>query len=46
MANFETLYARDMAAPTFFMFKVKCEPIQKYIQAPANSFLALWKQGI
>ncbi len=22
---------------------VKCEPIQNYIQAPAGSFLALWK---
>ena len=46
MANFETLYARDMVAPVFFLFKVKCEPIQNYIQAPANSFLALWKKGI
>jgi hypothetical protein len=24
---------------------VKCEPIQNYIQAPADSFLALWKEG-
>ncbi|MBW2704881.1 MAG: DUF89 family protein [Deltaproteobacteria bacterium] len=46
MANFETLYSRGMAAPVFFLFKVKCEPIQNYIQAPANSFLALWKEGI
>jgi uncharacterized protein with ATP-grasp and redox domains len=45
MANFETLYARDMVAPIFFLFKVKCEPIHKYIQAPANSFLALYKKG-
>ncbi len=45
MANFETLYPRGLAAPTFYLFKVKCEPIQKYIQAPANSFLALWKEG-
>ena len=45
MANFETLYSRDLAAPVFFLFKVKCEPIQNYIQAPANSFLALWKEG-
>jgi uncharacterized protein with ATP-grasp and redox domains len=45
MANFETLYPRDLAAPVFFLFKVKCEPIQNYIQAPANSFLALWKKG-
>ncbi len=46
MANFETLYPRDMAAPVFFLFKVKCEPIQNYIQAPSNSFLALWKEVI
>ena len=46
MANFETLYPRDMVAPVFFLFKVKCEPIQNYIQAQANSFLALGKKGI
>jgi len=45
MANFETLYARDMAPPVFFLFKVKCEPIHNYIQAPGNSFMALWKKG-
>ena len=45
MANFETLYSRNLAAPVFFLFKVKCKPIQNYIQAPANSFLALWKEG-
>ena len=44
MANFETLYPRKMVSPTFFLFKVKCEPIQNYIQAPANSFMALWKK--
>ena len=46
MANFETLYARDMASPVFFLFKVKCEPIHNYIKAPGNSFMALWKKGI
>jgi hypothetical protein len=46
MANFETLYPRDVSAPVFFLFKVKCEPIQNYINAPANSFMALWKEGI
>jgi len=45
MANFETLYSRDLAAPVFFLFKVKCEPIQNYIHAPARSFMALWKEG-
>ncbi len=46
MANFETLYPREMVSPTFFLFKVKCEPIQNYVQAPPNSFMALWKKGI
>ena len=45
MANFETLYPRRISAPSFYLFKVKCEPIQNYIQAPADSFLALWKGG-
>ena len=44
MANFETLFPKDISAPTFYLFKVKCEPIQNYIQAPINSFLALWKE--
>ncbi len=46
MANFETLYPRRISAPSFYLLKVKCEPIQNYIQAPANSFLAIWKEGI
>ena len=45
MANFETLYSRRISVPSFYIFKVKCEPIQNYIQAPANSFQALWKEG-
>jgi len=45
MANFETLHHRKMVPPTFYLFKVKCEPIRNYIQAPDNSFLALWKEG-
>jgi uncharacterized protein with ATP-grasp and redox domains len=45
MANFETLYPRCISVPSFYLFKVKCEPIQNYIQAPAGSFLALWKGG-
>ena len=45
MANFETLYAREMAAPVLFLFKVKCQPIQNYIQAPGSSFMALWNKG-
>jgi len=45
MANFETLYPRRIAAPTFYLFKVKCAPIQNFIQAPVGSFMALWKAG-
>ena len=45
MANFETLYPKPIPAPSFYLLKVKCEPIQNYIQAPVNSFLALWKVG-
>jgi uncharacterized protein with ATP-grasp and redox domains len=45
MANFETLYPRSIPAASFYLFKVKCEPIQNYIQAPVNSFMALWKDG-
>jgi uncharacterized protein with ATP-grasp and redox domains len=45
MANFETLYPKPIFAPSFYLFKVKCEPIQNYIQAPAGSFLALWKEA-
>jgi len=45
MANFETLYPKSISAPSFYLFKVKCEPIQNYIQAPVNSFMALWKDG-
>jgi uncharacterized protein with ATP-grasp and redox domains len=46
MANFETLYPKCISAPSFYLFKVKCEPIQNYIQAPVNSFLALWKKRV
>ena len=45
MANFETLFPKRISAPVFFIFKVKCEPMQNYIQAPLDSFMALWKAG-
>ncbi|MCP4622465.1 MAG: DUF89 family protein [bacterium] len=45
MANFETLYPKTIPMPSFYLLKVKCEPIQNYIQAPVDSFLALWKEG-
>jgi uncharacterized protein with ATP-grasp and redox domains len=45
LANFETLYPKSISAPSFYLFKVKCEPIQNFIQAPVGSFMALWKAG-
>jgi uncharacterized protein with ATP-grasp and redox domains len=45
MANFETIYPEEMASPVFFLFKVKCEPVHRWIQAPVGSFGALWKEG-
>jgi uncharacterized protein with ATP-grasp and redox domains len=45
MANFETLYPKSISTPSFYLFKVKCEPIQNFIQAPVGSFMALWKAG-
>ena len=45
MANFETIYPKNIAPPVFFLFKVKCEPVHRLIQAPVGSFVALWKEG-
>jgi uncharacterized protein with ATP-grasp and redox domains len=45
VANFECLYPRELPAPVFFLFKAKCEPIQKYLRASPDSFGALWKKG-
>ena len=28
-----------------FDFKIKCDPIHNYVQAPLGSFMALWKDG-
>ena len=45
MANFEAIYPASIAPPVFFLFKVKCEPVHRLIQAPVESFVALWKEG-
>ena len=45
MANFETIYPKDIRPSAFFLFKIKCEPIHRFIQAPLGSFIALWKEG-
>lgn len=46
MANFETIYPRALIPAVFFLFKVKCRPVQDYIGAPEESYVALWKQGL
>jgi uncharacterized protein with ATP-grasp and redox domains len=45
MANFECLYPRELTAPVFFLFKAKCVPVQEYLKASPDSFVALWKKG-
>jgi damage-control phosphatase, subfamily I len=45
MANFETVYTRKLPCPVFFLFKVKCKPVQDYLKAKPDSFVALWKDG-
>ena len=45
MANFETVYPRTLAAAVFFIFKVKCAPIQDHLSAPVGSYLAMWTEG-
>jgi uncharacterized protein with ATP-grasp and redox domains len=46
MANFETLYPRAIGPAVFYVFKSKCRPVQNYIQAPPDSYMALLKHGI
>lgn len=43
MANFETVYRKGPPRPAFFLFKVKCRPIKDYLNAPPDSFWALWR---
>lgn len=45
MANFETLYSRSLPSPTFFLFKVKCEPMRDFLHAPINRYMAVWRDG-
>ena len=44
MANFESLFPEKLSSPVFFLFKIKCQPIQDYLNAPAGSFCALWHE--
>ena len=45
MANFETMYPKTLPVPVFFLFRVKCLPIQDMIGVTQGSFAALWKEG-
>jgi len=45
MANFESMYPRDLPSPVFFLFKAKCRPIQDYLKASPESYWALWYDG-
>lgn len=45
MANFETIFPRELTPAVFFLLKAKCRPVQNYLNAPPNSFLAMWKEG-
>jgi len=45
MANFETVYPRDLTSPCFFLFRVKCHAVQDYLKAPGDSFCAIWQDG-
>jgi uncharacterized protein with ATP-grasp and redox domains len=44
MANFETLYPRAVGRAVFYIFKSKCRPVQDYIQAPPDSYMALLRR--
>jgi uncharacterized protein with ATP-grasp and redox domains len=45
MANFESMYPRDLPCPVLFLFKVKCQPMQDYLEAPGESYWALWREA-
>ncbi len=43
MANFETVYFRELSTPVFFLFRAKCHVVAEYFKAPMDSMMALWK---
>lgn len=45
MANLESIYAKRISCPVFFLFKAKCRPIQDYFHSPEDSYGALWHDG-
>lgn len=42
MANFETIFPKVLTPAVFFIFRVKCSPVQRYLDAPPNSFMAFF----
>ena len=44
MANMETLSVKELPTPALMLFKVKCRPVQEYLDAPADTFWALWRK--
>ena len=45
MANFETVYFRELSTPVFFLFRAKCQVVADYFKAPMDSMIALWKDN-
>jgi uncharacterized protein with ATP-grasp and redox domains len=45
MANFETVYFRELSTPVFFLFRAKCHVVADYFKAPVDSMIALWKHN-
>lgn len=45
MANFETMGTRSLPTPVFFIFRVKCRPMRDFLDAPPDSFWALWREA-
>lgn len=45
MANFETVYPMSLSASSFYIFRVKCEPIQDVVGINLGGFAAVFKDG-
>jgi len=45
MANLESVYPKELTSPVFFLSKIKCRPMQNYLDAPAGSFWAMWRDS-
>lgn len=45
MANFETVYFRELSTPVFFLFRAKCQVVADYFKAPMDGMIALWKDN-